>query len=111
VTDIPATIAPAPEPTTPTEVGDSTDPAGATETSDETTEGSVTDTSELLGAETSEEPGDVLDLDAVDADFVAVERALARLADGTYWTDEVTGEPIPDDVLMSDPTARRASHG
>jgi RNA polymerase-binding transcription factor DksA len=52
---------------------------------------------------------DHIDLDAMDADFVAVERALARLADGTYWTDEVSGQPIPDDVLVADPTARRAT--
>jgi hypothetical protein len=33
---------------------------------------------------------------------------LDRLSEGTYWTDEVTGQPIPDDVLVNDPTARRA---
>ncbi len=49
-----------------------------------------------------------VDLDAVDRDLAAVERALERLSDGTYWTDEVTGEPIPDHVLAADPTARRA---
>ena len=49
-----------------------------------------------------------VDLDAVGRDLAAVERALERLSDGTYWTDEVTGEPIPDHVLAADPTARRA---
>jgi RNA polymerase-binding transcription factor DksA len=34
--------------------------------------------------------------------------ALARLEAGSYWTDEVTGQPIPDDVLATRPTARRA---
>jgi len=49
-----------------------------------------------------------LDLDAVERDLAAVETALQRLSDGTYWTDEVTGEPIPEHVLAADPTARRA---
>ena len=49
-----------------------------------------------------------MDLDAVERDLAAVEVALERLNDGTYWTDEVTGEPIPDHVLADDPTARRA---
>jgi RNA polymerase-binding transcription factor DksA len=49
-----------------------------------------------------------VDLDAVERDLAAVERALERLSDGTYWTDEVTGEPIPADVLAADPTTRRA---
>lgn len=52
-------------------------------------------------------PDDV-DLDAVERDLAAVEVALRRLAEGTYWTDEVTGEPIADDVLTHDPLARRA---
>jgi RNA polymerase-binding transcription factor DksA len=49
-----------------------------------------------------------LDLDAVERDLAAVETALQRLSDGTYWTDEVTGEPIPEHLLVADPTARRA---
>jgi RNA polymerase-binding transcription factor DksA len=49
-----------------------------------------------------------VDLDVVERDLAAVERALDRLSDGTYWTDEVTGEPIPEHVLADDPTARRA---
>ena len=49
-----------------------------------------------------------VDLDAIEADLRNVELALNRLADGTYWTDEITGQPIPDDVLVRDPTARRA---
>lgn len=50
-----------------------------------------------------------LDLTEVAAELDAVAAALARLDDDTYWTDEVTGEPIPDAVLEADPTARRAS--
>jgi hypothetical protein len=49
-----------------------------------------------------------VDLDVVERDLAAVERALERLSDGTYWTDEVTGEPIPAERLATDPTARRA---
>ena len=48
------------------------------------------------------------DLDAIERDLAGVEAALRRLDDGTYWTDEVTGQPLPDDVLANDPTARRA---
>lgn len=51
---------------------------------------------------------DAPDLDAIARDLADVETALARLADGTYWTDEVTGEPIPQAVLDERPTARRA---
>ena len=49
-----------------------------------------------------------LDLDAVEHDLTAVEVALNRLADGTYWTDEVTGQPIPEHVLVDNPLSRRA---
>ena len=48
------------------------------------------------------------DLDAIERDLADVERALTRLEDGTYWTDEVTGAPIPDDELVRHPTTRRA---
>lgn len=51
---------------------------------------------------------EVLDLDAVLADLDAVEAALERLEAGTYFTDEVTGAPLPDELLAADPTARRA---
>lgn len=49
-----------------------------------------------------------IDLDGIEQDLAAVETALQRLDAGTYWTDEVTGEAIPDEVLVVDPTARRA---
>ena len=49
-----------------------------------------------------------LDLDRVEHDLAGVEAALHRLDDGTYWTDEVDGRPIPDEVLAADPVARRA---
>ena len=38
-----------------------------------------------------------------------VQTALERLNDGNYWTDEITGEPIADDVLAAHPTARTAT--
>lgn len=49
-----------------------------------------------------------IDLDGIERDLAAVETALQRLDAGTYWTDEVTGEAIPDELLAVDPTARRA---
>ena len=58
------------------------------------------------------EPGadrPTVDLERVTADLEGVEAALKRLDDGTYWTDEVTGEPIPDHVLSVNPVARRAA--
>ncbi len=51
---------------------------------------------------------DASDLDAIESDLAAVESALNRLDSGTYWTDEVTGEPIPDHVLEENPLVRRA---
>lgn len=47
-----------------------------------------------------------LDLDAIAADLADVETALARLEAGTYFTDEVTGEPLPEAFLVANPTAR-----
>jgi RNA polymerase-binding transcription factor DksA len=49
-----------------------------------------------------------VDLDAVERDLADVETALIRLDAGTYWTDEVTGAPIPDDLLAEHPLVRRA---
>lgn len=49
------------------------------------------------------------DLDRIEADLAGVESALVRLDAGTYWSDEVTGDPIPDEVLIADPVARRAN--
>lgn len=50
-----------------------------------------------------------LDLDRIERDLADVEAALERLDAGTYWTDEVTGEPIPATFLADDPLRRRAS--
>lgn len=54
-------------------------------------------------------PSNDLDIEQVAADLDNVAAALSRLSDGTYWTDEVTGEELPADVLAADPTARRQS--
>jgi RNA polymerase-binding transcription factor DksA len=51
-------------------------------------------------------PAAVLDLDAITADLAGVEIALARLEAGTYFTDEVTGAPLPEQFLVANPTAR-----
>jgi RNA polymerase-binding transcription factor DksA len=48
-----------------------------------------------------------LDLDAIEGDLADVETALARLDDGSYWTDEVTGAELPAALLVANPTARR----
>jgi RNA polymerase-binding transcription factor DksA len=53
-------------------------------------------------------PAAPVDLDRVERDLEGVEAALARLDAGTYWTDEVTGEPLGDDLLAVDPVARQA---
>lgn len=50
-----------------------------------------------------------VNLDQIEQDLADVETALARLEAGTYWTDEVTGQPLPDDLLAQRPTARRAN--
>jgi RNA polymerase-binding transcription factor DksA len=49
-----------------------------------------------------------VDLAAIAADLADVEVALARLDAGTYFTDEVTGQPLFDELLAAHPTARRA---
>ena len=47
------------------------------------------------------------ELDRIEADLSGVEVALDRLDAGTYWTCEVTGQPLPDALLAADPVARR----
>ena len=48
-------------------------------------------------------------LDQIEQDLADVETALARLEAGSYWTDEVTGQALPDELLAQRPTARRAN--
>ena len=55
-------------------------------------------------------PASEPDLERIAGDLADIERSLERLSDGSYWTDEITGETIPDDVLAKDPTARRVAY-
>jgi RNA polymerase-binding transcription factor DksA len=50
------------------------------------------------------------DLERIAGDLADIEQALDRLSDGSYWSDEITGESIPDEVLAEDPTARRVAY-
>jgi RNA polymerase-binding transcription factor len=43
----------------------------------------------------------------LDEQLAALERAEARLADGTYGRSVLSGEPIPDERLEVQPTAER----
>ena len=67
----------------------------------------MTDASEPTDA-ANDVRSDPPDLGAIQRDLTAVEAALTALDDGSYWVDEVTGEPIPDEVLATNPVARRA---
>ena len=56
---------------------------------------------------TNEESTTFIDLDAIERDLADVEMALSRLDAGTYWVDEISGQPLPDAVLEANPLARR----
>jgi RNA polymerase-binding transcription factor DksA len=63
-------------------------------------------------ANTDHDAAQPVDLDRVERELEGVEAALARLDSGTYWSDEVTGAPLADDLLAADPVARRTpGHG
>ena len=47
------------------------------------------------------------ELDRIEADLSGVEVALDRLDAGTYWTCEVSGAPLPAELLAEHPAARR----
>lgn len=81
-------------PSTPTDAADEIDDTG---TAPDAVDPSATDASIAE-----------IDIAGIEADLDGVQAALDRLADGTYWTDEVTGEAIATDVLAADPLARRA---
>lgn len=51
-------------------------------------------------------PDERLEADALRAELDDVERALARLDDGTYGTCEVCGSVLADDVLAERPQTR-----
>ena len=81
--------------------------------SDERSDGSVDiSMGESMGepapvSEASEVRSGSTDLAAIESDLAAVEVALSRLDAGTYWTDEVTGEPLPEALLEQNPLLRR----
>lgn len=50
-----------------------------------------------------------VDLDRIEQDLADVDVALQRLDAGTYFTDEITGQPMSDEVLARNPVARRNS--
>ena len=52
-----------------------------------------------------------IDLAQIAADLDGVDAALRRLDDGTYWSDEQTGDELPDELLAANPTARRIEQG
>ena len=56
-------------------------------------------------------PGDSPDLDGIARDLADVEAALGRLNAGTYWTDEVSGRPIDQELLIAEPLRRTAEAG
>jgi hypothetical protein len=47
-------------------------------------------------------------LDHIAQELTDVERALERLEDGSYFTDEITGSSLSEELLASRPTARHA---
>jgi DnaK suppressor protein len=65
--------------------------------------GDVEDPAEPL---TSEEGADAVSAGLRDR-LAAIERAEARLADGTFGRSVESGAPIPDDRLEADPAAER----
>lgn len=61
----------------------------------------------MSSPESNNEESTAIDLDAVERDLADVEMALSRLDAGTYWVDEISGQPLPDAVLEANPLARR----
>src|ERR1700753_2358816 len=74
--------------------------SGAAQESDENVEPGDRDSEDLYQDEL--DAGRRADLQA---DLAAVERAEARLEDGTYGLSILSGEPIPDGRLEARPTA------
>ncbi len=61
----------------------------------------------MSSTEPTHEESATIDLDAIERDLADVEMALNRLDAGTYWVDEITGQPLSDAVLEANPLARR----
>lgn len=60
--------------------------------------------------DTFEQEQDLSILDALEAELAEIEAAIARIEEGTYGVDEVTGEPIDPDRLEAVPQARTNVH-
>jgi DnaK suppressor protein len=60
-----------------------------------------------LSAELYEDELDEGLADGLRGELAAIERAEARLAEGTYGLSVVSGQPIPDERLEAIPTAER----
>ena len=58
------------------------------------------------GSETFEREKDLSILEQLEAELAELQAALARVDDGTYGIDEVTGEPIDPARLDAMPSAR-----
>ena len=91
-------------------MSDAVDDQTEQDQTDRSEESSPADAPSMTADPAEDPPAELAEIDVVsiEADLDGVQTALTRLADGTYWTDEVTGEPIPADVLAADPLARRA---
>jgi len=61
----------------------------------------------MSSTEPTHEESATIDLDAIERDLADIEMALSRLDAGTYWVDEITGQPLPDAMLEANPLARR----
>ncbi len=61
----------------------------------------------MSSTEPTHEESATIDLDAIERDLADVEMALNRLDAGTYWVDEITGQPLSDAVLAANPLVRR----
>lgn len=48
-----------------------------------------------------------VDLEPIAIDLADAEAALARLDAGTYWTSEISGVELPDELLATNPATRR----
>lgn len=48
-----------------------------------------------------------VDLEPIAIDLADAEAALARLDAGTYWTSEISGVELPDELLAASPATRR----
>jgi RNA polymerase-binding transcription factor DksA len=59
-----------------------------------------------VGTETEYRSQDLGMLEQVERDLAEVADALRRLDDGSYGRCEVCGQPIPDERLEAEPTAR-----